>query len=207
MRKWLLMLAMGLLLAPSALLAADAMPPGGSEKQSPPGSDFDHTCLLHLPGIAGERWVDLQMSSGLRDAGYAGPMQTYDWTEHDPGLNALRAYKRNQAEAAKVAQLITEHFRADPNLRIILTAHSGGGSEPACRRREHHRPGSSRWPRRTAAHAHRWRASTRRPRHTHRLREPFRAIVVLLRGVDGCLRTVQCGVERRGVQRDEGLTG
>jgi pimeloyl-ACP methyl ester carboxylesterase len=126
MRKWLSMLVLSLFLAPCALFGADAMPPGGPQKQASAVTDFDHTFLLHLPGIAGERWVDLQMSSGLRDAGYAGPMQTYDWTEHDPGLNALRAYKRNQSEAAKVAQLITDRFRADPNLRIILTAHSGG---------------------------------------------------------------------------------
>ena len=125
MGKLLSMLALIAFLAPAGVLAAGAMPPAGQD-QAAPAADFDHTFLLHLPGIAGERWVDLQMTSGLRDAGYVGPMQTYDWTENDPGLNALRAYKRNQAEAARVADLITSHYRADPKLRIILTAHSGG---------------------------------------------------------------------------------
>jgi len=125
MRRWVAILLLFGLLVPSGLLAAGAMPPVDRD-QAAPAADFDHTFLLHLPGIAGERWVDLQMTSGLRDAGYVGPIQTYDWTENDPGLNALRAYKRNRAEAARVADLITAKFRADPNQRIILTAHSGG---------------------------------------------------------------------------------
>ena len=126
MGKRLFTLLLTILLAPAALLAAGAMPPGGQDKAAAPARDFEHTFLLHLPGIAGERWVDLQMTSGLRDAGYDGAMETYDWTENNPGLNALRAYKRNQNEAAKVAEQITTRFRADPTQRIILTAHSGG---------------------------------------------------------------------------------
>jgi len=97
------------------------MPPGGA-----PSIDPAHTFVLHLPGIAGDRWVDKQMTIGLRDAGYTGELLTYDWTENKPGISALRALERNQAEAAKIADIITAHFRADPGLKIIVTSHSGG---------------------------------------------------------------------------------
>ncbi len=90
------------------------------------GEQFAHTYLLHLPGIAGARGVDRMMTSGLRDGGYTGPIETYDWTGQDPGLRALMAYDRNQVEAQKIAERITERFRADPTLKIIITAHSGG---------------------------------------------------------------------------------
>lgn len=85
-----------------------------------------HEYLLHLPGIAGARGMDRLMLSGLRDGGFTGEIETYDWTEHDPGLNALMAYQRNQSEAQKIADRLTEKFRADPSLHIIITSHSGG---------------------------------------------------------------------------------
>lgn len=66
------------------------------------------------------------MALGLRDAGYDGALDIYDWTGDAPGLGALLAYKRNHAEAKKIAQLITRHYRAHPNHHIILTGHSGG---------------------------------------------------------------------------------
>jgi pimeloyl-ACP methyl ester carboxylesterase len=84
------------------------------------------TWLLHLPGIAGRRWVDDQLVFGLRDGGYDGALDVYDWTGEDPGLPSLFAYKRNQAEAQKVADLITDHVHKNPGDRIILTGHSGG---------------------------------------------------------------------------------
>lgn len=85
-----------------------------------------HTYLLHLPGIAGARGMDRLMLSGLRDGGFTGEIETYDWTEHDPGLNALMAYQRNQTEAQKIADKLTKKFRADPSLHIVITSHSGG---------------------------------------------------------------------------------
>ncbi|HZL34345.1 MAG TPA: hypothetical protein VFC78_03480 [Tepidisphaeraceae bacterium] len=87
---------------------------------------FSDHWLLHLPGIAGHKWVDDQMILGLRDAGYDGALDVYDWTGEDPGLTALRAYKRNHATAAKIAKMICARHRLHPNEHIILTAHSGG---------------------------------------------------------------------------------
>jgi pimeloyl-ACP methyl ester carboxylesterase len=84
------------------------------------------TWMLHLPGIAGVRYPDEQMMLGLRDAGFAGALDSYDWTCANPGLGSLLAYKRNQAEAQKVADLIVERAKKQPGLRIIITGHSGG---------------------------------------------------------------------------------
>src|SRR5882724_11938645 len=118
-----IVLAAIVVFASCALGAAENMPPGGP---APASIDSSHTFVLHLPGIAGNRWVDKQMTSGLRDAGYSGELLTYDWTDNEPGLSALRALKRNQSEAAKIADIITAHYRTDPALRIVLTSHSGG---------------------------------------------------------------------------------
>ncbi|HEX4793840.1 MAG TPA: hypothetical protein VH370_08620 [Humisphaera sp.] len=118
---------MRIILAVVFILSACAF--GGADANMPPGGapiDSSHTFVLHLPGIAGNRWVDKQMTSGLRDAGYSGELLTYDWTDNEPGISALRALKRNQAEAAKIADIITAHYHADPALRIIITSHSGG---------------------------------------------------------------------------------
>ncbi|HET6247438.1 MAG TPA: hypothetical protein VFE47_07075 [Tepidisphaeraceae bacterium] len=84
------------------------------------------TWLLHLPGIAGPKWIDEQMVLGLRDAGYAGALDVYDWTGTNPGIGALLAYKRNHEQAQKVADMIVEHIRKQPNQHVILTGHSGG---------------------------------------------------------------------------------
>ena len=82
--------------------------------------------LLHLPGIAGPRWCDRRMLAGLRDGGVEANSVIYDWTEGDPGIDALQGYARNHQEAKKIADLISAHAAADPDSPIYLTAHSGG---------------------------------------------------------------------------------
>lgn len=81
--------------------------------------------LLHLPGIAGETGLDRRMLLGLRDGGYAGAIEVYDWTGV-PGISALLARKHNEAQAAKVAEMVADRRRASPEARIVLTGHSGG---------------------------------------------------------------------------------
>jgi len=66
------------------------------------------------------------MTVGLKDGGWDGPVSIYDWTENDPGLDALLAYKRNIGQAEKVAARIEERLRKDPKLGITVTCHSGG---------------------------------------------------------------------------------
>jgi hypothetical protein len=86
--------------------------------------------LLHLPGISGESVVDHHLVRGLKagftQAGEVVEIQIYDWTENNPGIPALQAYKRNHAEAKIISDMLTAHYRADPKRPIYLTCHSGG---------------------------------------------------------------------------------
>lgn len=93
---------------------------------SPPVADFSHTWLLHLPGIGGEMSIDRSLVRGLKDGGWEGTTKIYDWTEHDPGIDALHARKRNDREAQIVADMIERKLKEDPKLQITLTSHSGG---------------------------------------------------------------------------------
>lgn len=108
------LLFLGLLLGP-AVASAQAMQPATRPT----------AWLLHLPGISGETRVDHGMIAGLRDGGYDGAVETYDWTGV-PGIPALRARARNEAQAVTIAEKITEQARANPAARIVLTGHSGG---------------------------------------------------------------------------------
>lgn len=110
------------LLAPATGHAARGTKP----QAACPALDFSNTWLLHLPGIGGELRIDHDMVSGLKDGGWNGPITIYDWTEKDPGLDALGNIKRNRREAAKVAGMIEKHLRENPNLQITITSHSGG---------------------------------------------------------------------------------
>jgi pimeloyl-ACP methyl ester carboxylesterase len=84
--------------------------------------------LIHLPGVSGESSVDHALIQGLRAGAVVAHIQIYDWTCDDPGIPALHAYFRNQQQAQKIADLLTEKFRADPARKIYLTSHSGGGA-------------------------------------------------------------------------------
>lgn len=91
-----------------------------------PRTNFSHTWLLHLPGIGGEMSIDRSLIRGLKEGGWEGPTKIYDWTEHDPGIDALHARKRNDREAQIVADMIEQKLKEDPKLQITLTSHSGG---------------------------------------------------------------------------------
>ncbi len=113
------------------LIAVCALPSAGCTAQaharflsaSPGGSS---AYLLHLPGIAGERWLDQEMVRGVREGGFDGTLEIYDWTHNDPGVGALLAQERNRRESKKIADLIESRFRADPSAKITITCHSGG---------------------------------------------------------------------------------
>ena len=112
-------LALGLLFCSGCALG----PRAGFLSAAPGGSN---AYLLHLPGISGERWLDREMVKGLRDGGFDGTIEIYDWTQEDPGLDALFASQRNRTEAQKVADIVQARFRADPACKITLLSHSGG---------------------------------------------------------------------------------
>jgi len=84
--------------------------------------------LLHLPGIGGKRSIDLAMTHGFKQGGFTGDVEIYDWTEHDPGLDALISEQRNHKEAKLIAEKITERFDADPSAPIYLSSHSARGA-------------------------------------------------------------------------------
>ena len=71
-------------------------------------------------------WLDRSLIAGLRDGDVMADMQIYDWTGADRGIVALGSTARHAEQAAKVADMITAAYRADPNRRIILTSHSAG---------------------------------------------------------------------------------
>lgn len=99
---------------------------GAEDAQAPVPAEFAHTWLLHLPGIGGEMSIDRTFIRGMKEGGWHGPTTIYDWTEHDPGIDALHARKRNDREAQKVADMIEQKLKDDPKLQITLTSHSGG---------------------------------------------------------------------------------
>ena len=109
----------------SFLFLALLLAPGFASAQTTQPSTRPTAWLLHLPGISGETRVDRGMIAGLRDGGYDGAVETYDWTGV-PGIPALLARARNEAQAVKVANKIADQARANPAARIVLTGHSGG---------------------------------------------------------------------------------
>ncbi len=82
--------------------------------------------LLHFPGIAGNKPIDKNVTRGIREGGFDGEIQIYDWTLNDPGMDALVAYHRNHQQAAKASQLIAQHRIAQPDGKIFVMGHSGG---------------------------------------------------------------------------------
>jgi hypothetical protein len=86
--------------------------------------------VLHLPGVSGTSIVDYTLRDGLRAGGFDGSFEIYDWTCHDPGIPALQARARNEAQAQVVADLLTKQYRTHPDQPIYLVCHSGG-SGPA----------------------------------------------------------------------------
>src|SRR5581483_1208987 len=82
--------------------------------------------LLHLPGIAGARYIDHAVMRGITNGGFNGDTEIYDWTENDPGMHALLALQRNHVEARIISQMIVKRAAAEPNGKIEILSHSGG---------------------------------------------------------------------------------
>lgn len=86
----------------------------------------EHERFIHLPGIAGARLLDRYFVTGIREGGYDGEIEIYDWTAGDPGLGALLARRRNEEQAARLAERLEGLLTDDPDLKIRLVGHSGG---------------------------------------------------------------------------------
>src|SRR3954452_23957740 len=124
-RAWvgILLLVACLLGASTGLRAGDVKSPTTVQPVAP--AERSKPWLLHLPGIAGDTRIDRRLLQGIHDAGFDGQTEIYDWTGDHAGLVALKALQYNQAEAQKIADKITAHYRADPRAPILITSHSG----------------------------------------------------------------------------------
>jgi pimeloyl-ACP methyl ester carboxylesterase len=116
-------LACSVLWIGASTIAAESKAPAQPKQQGVVKADV---WVLHLPGIAGTSRIDRSLIQGLRDAGYDGPAEIYDWTGNNPGIPALLNRKGNDLEAQKIADRITARARAHPGGRILLTGHSAG---------------------------------------------------------------------------------
>lgn len=105
--------------APPTVKSSAAAPPA-----VPPPPPREH--LIHLPGIAGEQHLDRSFVRGIRDGGYAGEIEIFDWPGAESGLRALVTRQRNGQQADKLAARIQELLAENPSTRIRLVAHSGG---------------------------------------------------------------------------------
>jgi pimeloyl-ACP methyl ester carboxylesterase len=90
------------------------------------GKPDPHEYAIHLPGIAGSQRLDRYFVQGLRDGGYTGSIDIYDWPGADPGLGALFARQRNERQAEKVAAIIRQTYEKNPAAKVRLVCHSGG---------------------------------------------------------------------------------
>lgn len=82
--------------------------------------------LIHLPGIAGEQHLDRRFVGGIRDGGYTGAIEIFDWPGDDPGMRALVARRRNEGQADILAARIRDLLTNDPTLKLRVVGHSGG---------------------------------------------------------------------------------
>lgn len=82
--------------------------------------------LLHLNGIGGHRRIDDRMTQGLVEGGFKAEVIIEDWTGDDTGLVSLSKTALHEEYSTRVAKMIEERLRIEPELRITLTGHSAG---------------------------------------------------------------------------------
>ena len=86
--------------------------------------------ILILPGIQGKSPIEFAVARGLADARIELGIEVFDWTTGlwPLFLFHLRASRRHQNMANKLAQRITEYSNAYPDRPIFLIGHSGGAA-------------------------------------------------------------------------------
>jgi pimeloyl-ACP methyl ester carboxylesterase len=107
-------------------LIAGCSPAASDAVAPPPDRAVAKPYLLHLPGISGSRYIDHSVTRGIKEGGFDGEIEIYDWTANDPGVGALLAFDRNHKEAQVISDILAKHHVAQPDSKIYLLAHSGG---------------------------------------------------------------------------------
>lgn len=124
--KALCILLAGLWLLGAGVPAPAQSPPATAPAKSPAATGS--RLVIHVPGIGGYLPIDRRFIAALRQAGIDGPIEHFDWTNNDPGLRALVNTANKQAQARRLAELLTERYRDHPDQPISITCHSGGGA-------------------------------------------------------------------------------
>lgn len=99
---------------------------GGASAQRGAQVSARKTYLIHLPGIAGDSVFDRWWMNALNEGGLGAQAELFDWTARDRWFAALHARQRNQREAQRLAERITQISRNEPSAQVIITAQSGG---------------------------------------------------------------------------------
>lgn len=129
LRKSYMRLAIAAALSASAFVATPSAVVRGevaATQPDPARVDSRHAYVLHVPGIAGETNLDRMLLAGIKEGGFGGVVEMYDWTINHAGLAALINRKRNDVEATKIADKVIAYRKQNPKGNILLTGHSGG---------------------------------------------------------------------------------
>ena len=89
---------------------------------------LDKGLVLILPGIEGRSFLNISLMQGLLDGGVPYAMEIVDWTTGNKFLSLyhLRAWRRNQRQAALIAERIAQYQQDYPGRPVWLIGHSGG---------------------------------------------------------------------------------
>lgn len=99
----------------------------GPVRQGPPAASFGRDAtLIYVLGIGGRGPADDEWTRGLRNGGYAGKIETRDWTGRLGPISALWGHSRQRAEARRIANRICRLRTESPSSPIILAGHSAG---------------------------------------------------------------------------------
>lgn len=90
---------------------------------------LDRGLVLILPGIEGRSFLNIAVMQGLLDAAVPYALDIIDWTTGNKllFLYHLRARKRNEREAQRLAERIVQYRRDYPGRPVWILGHSGGG--------------------------------------------------------------------------------
>lgn len=92
-----------------------------------PVASFDRDAtLIYIPGVGGDGPADKNWARGLRSGGFAGSIETHDWTGNLGPISALWDHSRQRSQGWQIARHVCRLRAESPSSPIVLAAHSGG---------------------------------------------------------------------------------